>query len=409
MASFYKRGKTYTVVYRLKGHSRQYIFGIKSAGLAKKAKEKKDLEEELARADLFRPDPYADRLTAAAAKPIAEHITDFEKDILARGKNAQHAQQQAAHCRRIFKIARISDTRQIACEPLQRALSRLLGPKCGPRTCNAARQAAIQFERYLKRTKKVAHCVLHDLQRFNEKEDVRRKRRPLTQEEVDWLLATTESKKDAVSRRCGIPPADRATLYAGGIGTGFRRRALLSLEKRSFRLDGKRPLVRLAAKYNKNGKDRDQPIPGDLAERLRLWLSSKPDSGRVWQPSEHADLALRFRRDLEAARAAWIAAADNDIERKRRQSSDTLKYVFHDGVQNVFADFHGLRHTGITFVVRKSGIRVGQEWADHSTPVLTARYAEVNEADLTAAIEGLPSVSQRSASVATTAPTVRSH
>src|SRR4051794_23920331 len=125
MASCYKRGKTYTVAYRLKGHPRQYIFGIKSADLAKKAKEKKALEEELARADLFRPDPHAGRLTSAAAKPIAEHIADFKQDILARGKNGQYSHQQSAHCHRLFKMARISDTGHIACEPLQRALSRL--------------------------------------------------------------------------------------------------------------------------------------------------------------------------------------------------------------------------------------------------------------------------------------------
>lgn len=381
MASFYKRGNTYTVVYRLKGHPRQYIFGIKSADLARKAKEKKDLEEGLARAGLLRPDPHADRLTAAGVKSIAEHVTDFERDIVARGKNRQHAHQQAAHCRRLLKMARISNTGQIACELIQRALSRLLGAKCGPRTCNAARQAVIQFERYLKRTNKVAHAVLQELERFNEQDDVRRKRRPLTQEEVDWLLTTTEAARDGTSRRCGISPADRAILYATGIGTGFRRSALLSLEKRSFLIAGNdRPLVRLAAKYNKNGKDRDQPVPADLAQRLKGWLSDKLDAGRVWQPTQHADLALRFRRDLEAARAAWISAASNDAERQRRESSNTLKYVFHDGVRNVYADFHGLRHTGITFVVRKSGIRVGQEWADHSTPVLTARYAEVDQA-----------------------------
>ena len=93
---------------------------------------------------------------------------------------------------------------------------------------------------------------------------------------------------------------------------------------------------------------------------------------------------------MEAARAAWIDAAPDAAEREQREKSNTLKYVFHDGVQNVFADFHGLRHTGITFVVRKAGIRVGQVWADQSTPVLTARYAEVDTNDLVNALDGLP-------------------
>jgi hypothetical protein len=93
---------------------------------------------------------------------------------------------------------------------------------------------------------------------------------------------------------------------------------------------------------------------------------------------------------MEAARAAWIEAAPDAGERERREKSNTLKYVCLDGDQNVFADSHGLRHTGITFVVRKRDIRVGQVWADHCSPVLTAAYADVDLGDLIDAISGLP-------------------
>jgi hypothetical protein len=62
--------------------------------------------------------------------------------------------------------------------------------------------------------------------------------------------------------------------------------------------------------------------------------------------------------------------------------SDTLKPIFHDGIRLVHADFHSLRHSGITFVVRAEGLRVGQVWAGHSTPVLTAKYAHVDQEEL---------------------------
>ena len=64
---------------------------------------------------------------------------------------------------------------------------------------------------------------------------------------------------------------------------------------------------------------------------------------------------------MEAARRTWIAAAANAEDRAAREKSNTLKYVYFNGVRNIWADFHGLRHTGISFVVRESGLNVGQK------------------------------------------------
>jgi hypothetical protein len=209
---------------------------------------------------------------------------------------------------------------------------------------------------------------------------------------VTWLLQTTAAGKDRCSRRCGISPADRAVLYATGLGTGYRRAALLTLSRKSFHVsaDLERKIVRLAAANNKKRRDRDQRIRDDLAAELRAWLRDKPDAGPVWKPKPHADLALTFRRDMERARTAWIAAAPTPAGREWRAKSNTLKYAYHDGVRMVYADFHGLRHTGISFVVRLAGLKVAQWWADHSTPVLTAKYAHLDETDEQRALDALP-------------------
>lgn len=394
MASYYKTGNSFTVVFRLKGGKRQYLYGIKTLKLAKQAKAKKEIEEQLSRAGLVDIDPAAARASAAARKSISEHIGRFERELLNKGDTEQHAQQQTAHVHRLLAMAKISSIRDLALEPVQDALYRLRGPKCGARTCNAARQAVIQFERFLRRHGNVSHAVLQDLSRFDEKQDIRRQRRALSQEEVDWLLTTTSTSKDGNGRRCGITPADRAVLYAVGLGTGFRQRALLSLGKASFFIDEtlECPFVRLAGQFNKNRRPRDQQIPRELAALIRDWLSTRPEEGPVWRPLPHARLSLRFRRDMEAARTAWIADAVSDEHRAAREKSNTLKYVYFNGVRNIWADFHGLRHTGISFVVRESGLNVGQKWADHSTPVLTSRYVHVENEDMTEAMSGVPDV-----------------
>lgn len=392
MSSYFKVGNRYRVAYRLRGQPRRYVNGIKSERIAKQVKVQKDLQEQLTQAQLLTVDPRAERVTAAGRQPINVHVMAFQKFLLAQGRKPQHALQQASHVRRLLRMSGIRSADEIAIEPVQESLKKLRASGRGPRTCNAARQAIIQFEHYLCRTGKVHGAVLRDLTRFNEKQDVRRKRRAMSQTEVDWLLSITARRRDRFARRFGIKPFDRAMLYAVGLATGFRQKALLSLSKASFYVDEglDAPFVRLAARFNKNGKDRDQLIPQEVASRLRSWLKHHPDQGPIWQPAPHAHFALRFRRDLEAARTAWIDAAAEPDERKRRETSHVLKYVYHDGTGYVWADFHGLRHTGITFVVRAGDIWTGQAWADHSTPLLTAGYAHVEASDLKKAVNCVP-------------------
>jgi integrase len=276
---------------------------------------------------------------------------------------------------------------------VQLALHKLLGSNRGPRTCNAARQAIIQWEKWLQKTGRISRTVLQNLKRFNQNADVRRKRRPLSQMEVDWLLATTAGAVDR-AKSCGISPSSRARMYAVGICTGFRRGALLSLTRQSFFVSDEtpQPFVRLAARFNKNRRHRDQPIPLGLAQECREWLKAQVQEGLLWRPLPHADLALRFRRDMEAARTGWINEATTAAERRQRESSNTLKYVYWDGTQNIWADFHSLRHTAITFAVRGVGLRAAQEWADHSTPVLTANYSEVDPQEVVKAAQSLPNI-----------------
>jgi hypothetical protein len=106
-----------------------------------------------------------------------------------------------------------------------------------------------------------------------------------------------------------------------------------------------RSFVRLAVRYNKNHKDRDQPIPQALSRQLKEWLDGKASDEPLWPLLPHANLALRLRRDLQVARKAWIDDAATDVEREERQKSHTLKYTFNDGAKKVWADFHALRHT----------------------------------------------------------------
>ncbi len=96
--------------------------------------------------------------------------------------------------------------------------------------------------------------------------------------------------------------------------------------------------------------------------------------------------------DLKAARAAWLREAGTDAERKRRSGLSFLKY--RDSAGRV-ADFHALRHTYIwRLVASGANIKVCQELARHSTPMLTlGRYAHIQLVDPMRALEALPNLS----------------
>ena len=101
------------------------------------------------------------------------------------------------------------------------------------------------------------------------------------------------------------------------------------------------------------------------------------------------DVCNMVKKDLAAARKAWLKEAKDEAERKKREDSDFLSYCNHAGL---LADFHSLRHFFITSLER-SGIspRMAQTLARHSDIQLTLGiYTHVALDDQVGAIEALP-------------------
>jgi hypothetical protein len=100
--------------------------------------------------------------------------------------------------------------------------------------------------------------------------------------------------------------------------------------------------------------------------------------------------AKMIRRDLNAARATWIAEAASDAEKSEHEDSDFLLFETEEGR----ADFHALRHMFITNLAG-SGVhpKLAMELARHSTITLTMdRYTHVGLLDMNAALESMPGI-----------------
>jgi hypothetical protein len=96
-----------------------------------------------------------------------------------------------------------------------------------------------------------------------------------------------------------------------------------------------------------------------------------------------------IERDLMAARDKWLEEAETEEEFQRRLKTDFLWYCNHD---DLYADFHSLRHWFITSLAR-AGVspKMAQTLARHSDIRLTLGiYTHVEQADRSAAIGSLP-------------------
>jgi len=195
-----------------------------------------------------------------------------------------------------------------------------------------------------------------------------------------------------------IPGPDRAMMYILSAWTGYRKKEIASLTKRSFRLDDDPPTATVAACYSKRKRQDTQVLHPELADCLRRWLETKtelgpddllfPVSGKVPGGTKRRTSKM-MRRDLALARKKWIEEANDGRERRRREESDFLAYCDSLGR---FADFHSHRHTFITSLER-AGVspRTAQTLARHSDIRLTMGiYTHIGLHDQTRAIESLP-------------------
>lgn len=230
---------------------------------------------------------------------------------------------------------------------------------------------------------------LAHLSRMNADLDRRRIRRPLSMDEFHRLVAAAE-----IGRRIqGVSGPDRAVLYIVGAYTGFRRNEIGSITPQSFNLDSDPPTLTVAAGHSKHRRTDVLPLRTDFANRIRTWMAQKTNSRSKSPLIDVRDkrTAEMIRKDLKAARKAWIDEAATDRERKEREESSLLTYVDANGH---YADFHALRKTFITNLSRANvHPKMAQTLARHSDINLTMNvYTMLGVLDQAAAVEALPPV-----------------
>jgi integrase len=321
--------------------------------------------------------------------PADPHLSDYRRILSAKGRHPRYVQQVVSHCHQILEAIGADRIRDIDAGNVELYLAELQDGGSSISTTNHALTHQKSFTRWLTRTRppRWPHDPLAGLTKMNAETDIRRERRDVSEDELRRLLAATRA--DVEDFR-GLTGEDRYWLYAVALQSGLRAGELASLTAESFRLDEGTPVIQLQAQHSKRRRRDVQPIPRTLAEGIRDWLGTKGRGRPLWPRTWHLRAYTMIHKDLDRARAAWLAEAADQAERDRREAD--REFLRYEDDQGRTADFHALRHSYVTSLAR-SGVhpKTAQELARHQDIRLTmASYTHVRLHDLGKAVEELP-------------------
>jgi len=362
MASIYRRkkGGCYYITYQVRPGRRKTVTGCKDRAATEALARKLEADAMLRREGVI--DTKAERYAAAETKPLMEHLAEYHAALLAKGVTRVHANLVRTRAAKVIGLCGARRLSDLVPSSVQAVIGSLRDDEgFSLQTCNHYLRAIKQFSRWLWRDGRARESALAHLAGYNVALDRRHDRRALTDEDLANLVQAAETGPTVM----GVPGPDRAMLYRLAVGTGFRANELRSLVPESFDLNADPPTVTVEAGYSKHRRRDVQPIRRDLAERLRPCLADKEPGRPVFRV--FSKTAKMMRADLHRAGIPY------------RDSAGRV------------ADFHALRHTYISRLVQSGvNVKVAQELARHSTPMLTLGvYTHLTLHDRTAALDAL--------------------
>jgi integrase len=236
-------------------------------------------------------------------------------------------------------------------------------PDFGTKTSNHYIKAMRSFAAWCKRQLKRGGepNPFDDVELLNTSDDVRRKRRAATADEIERIVRATKS----VGELKHLPAEDRAMLYRVALTLAPRASECASLVSESFVTDDDGMRLVIEPGNTKNRKEAKIPVPKTLAEILKPWLAKKPKGQRLWPGKWYRNGAEMLREDLSVA---------------------GVEYETKDG----FLDFHATRHTAITRGSRVMPVVDLKTFARHAKIETTMRYVHTDEKQLRDQVELLP-------------------
>ncbi len=337
---------------------------------------------------------------------LRRHIDDYLAHLRAKRSSAGHCGSREYYLDRIADKCGFLKLRDLDRSALERWLASEADNGMSARTHNAYRAAAVGFANWCVLNRRLASNPFFGLCKANENADPRRKRRALTEDELQRLLQAARRRpledgsairrgKNAGNVRAKLSAKtrarlervgwERALIYKTLVLTGLRKGELASITLGQVCLDENAPYLQLDAADEKNRKGSHIPLRADLAADIREWLSEKLRTKREEALRRRETVPDRLPGSLKLFNVptGLVRILDRDLAvagiPKRDERGRTI-------------DVHALRHTFGTHL-SKAGVplRTAQAAMRHSDPRLTANvYTDPKLLDVAGALEQLP-------------------
>ena len=296
-------------------------------------------------------------LTPGAVVPL---IDEFRAHLRDKGTSPAQVDLTVARVGKVLALGEIVTTADLTEDGIRRALARAYEAINADQTKKHHRAALRQFCRHLTRKRILAGNPMADVGAPRVRRIVH-ERRAFAAGEIARLHAATRPRPDFR----GLSGEQRDLVYTIGLAAGLRASEIAALRPAHLDLGRERPHVHLPGTETKNGEPARVPLPAHLAACLAAYVTRVGPEERLFPGNwaKHKEAGVMLRRDLEAA---------------------GVPYKTREG----FGDFHALRHTFITNLIR-AGVppKIVQTLARHSTITLTLdRYTAVEQSELFDAI-----------------------
>ena len=327
----------------------------------------------------------------AAGKPLKEHVADFRRSLLAKGRTEDYANLTSGRVQRVIEECGFVDWSDIlASKVLEKIVElrkhvtvlkaeKVKGKKVkkkglkdiGPisaKSKNYYLQAIKQFCKWMVQDRRANESPVKHLQSIDTVSDDPNERRALELDEMRRLLEAAQVGPD----NFGMTGYERALLYRMAAETGLRANELRSLKQSSFDFESCTVTVKVGS--TKNSKKAVLPLKEETATAMQQFLAGKMPKAPAFKLPSKYRMADMIRADCEVA---GIDCEDNGRGK---------------------VDFHSLRHTTGTLLAA-SGVhpKVAQTIMRHSDINLTMSiYTHTLTGQESQAIANLPDLTQPS-------------
>lgn len=350
--------------------------------------------------------------------PLAEHVNAYIDHLRLKGSSAHRIRQVESRLGRVARDCTFKRLTDLSGAALERWLVDQQRDGMAAGTRNGYRESWVGFGNWCRATKRLVENPFADVPRADAKADARRKRRALTEEELNRLLDAARRRPLAEAlivrrgKHKGKPLAkvrpevreqllalgrERALIYKTLVLTGLRKGELASLTVGQIDFTGDVAYLVLNAKDEKNRKGSEIPLRADLAAELRDWLDERLAALREEAPRRGDAIPARLPAGMKLFNvpSGLIRIFDRDLVFAgiaRVEMRDGKEIVIKTDERGRTIDIHALRHTFGTHL-SKAGVplRTAQAAMRHSDPSLTANvYTDPKLLDVAGALNALP-------------------